>query len=298
VLSDHGSLALYAEALGKPVILAGRESAVTVPGSAAAQLAAEARIWDPDADPRAQLEAARREAARREAARREAARLGSAQRESPRPEPARLESTRPSPKRDPIADCAPKLRALIYELLKLDEPPAPAAFDPVMAPPAHDVPVPAWVVGVDPGPDGVHVERYPDLATGDPHPALPYRHVVADIRTASLTQLESAAVILTDAPVESAAVQVTPFPGGCVVHAGGSRYVLRFLPDALRVAPDALRVVPDDPATAPPTGNYPAPDVDPAILGSLAYVRLRTSGTIPELDTLLVGGRTVTVARD
>ncbi|WP_433532157.1 hypothetical protein ACQPYA_08965 [Micromonospora sp. CA-263727] len=264
VISDHGSLALYAAALDKPVVLVGRGSAVTVPGSAAARLAATAPVWDLDERPRQQLDAV-------------------------------IDQHEPGIHGQVInllaepdlhgEDCARRLRRLLYGLLRLEEPPATATFGPVVAP-AMSVPaVPATVVGAEIQRDGMRIERYADLGHGEPRGGLEHRHLVADLRTASLAQLCSASVVLVnDRDVWStrgwpvrAAEEMARWPqarilatvvdeASCVVWADGQVTLLRA----------------DEP-------------LDPIVLASLAYLRLTTLGRIPAEDSVHLGRRAIGV---
>jgi hypothetical protein len=262
VISDHGSLAVYATALDRPVILAGRGSAVTVPGSAAAALAATAPVWDPDADYRGQLEAA----------------IGA---HTPAVRDLVVDLFV-----DPEADCAARLRTLVYRLLRLAEPAAPASFGPVPAPAIGGGAVPAWVAGARAWSGGVRIERYPDLGTGDPHDGLPGRHLVADLRTADLASVGSAAVVVSD-----------------LGAAGSMRRWAERAPLELRRWPQAtmLATAVDDTSCAVWTRDgllmLRADDlIDPIVLASLAYVRLAGAGRVPAEDRLYLGDRVIVVA--
>ncbi|MER6993758.1 hypothetical protein ABT337_32485 [Saccharopolyspora hirsuta] len=102
VITDHGSLALYAAALGKPLLLAAFGNTEVVPNSPMALLGARARRLDPTADIRPQVEAAT-----------------------------------PLPDHQQLADLTfetnphERLRGLIYRHLELPEPPWPARPEPV-----------------------------------------------------------------------------------------------------------------------------------------------------------------------
>ncbi|RFS43543.1 hypothetical protein D0Q02_27110 [Micromonospora craniellae] len=264
VISDHGSLALYAAALDKPVVLAGRGSAVTVPGSAAALLAETAPVWDVDQRPRDQIDAAIDQYG------------------------AGVHGQVMDLLAEPDAhgeDCARRLRRLVYGLLRLKEPADPAMFGPVVAPAVSEPAIPATVVGAAIQRDGVRIERYADLGHGEPRGGLEYRHLVADLRTASLAQLCSASVVVVDDhavwstkgwPVR-AAEEVARWPQAsvlatvvdetsCAVWAGGRVTVLHA----------------DEP-------------VDPIVLASLAYVRLTMLGRLPGEDRVHLGRRIIGV---
>jgi hypothetical protein len=201
VLADHGSLALYAALLGKPVLLAGRDSAVTVPGSAAAVLAGSAPVWDPSRPVREQL--------------------------GTPPDPVLAGRLRGLLVEN--TDVAHRLRALIYRELRLSEPAGPAAFEPVVPPPLAEVTPPALVAGGKILDDGVRVERYPDLGHGDPHPGLGHRHVVAHADTASLTQLDAATIAVTPDPPARANLMTAQRigPSACAVRVAGRTLRLR-----------------------------------------------------------------------
>jgi hypothetical protein len=265
VISDHGSMGLYATALGKPVVLAGRGSAVTVPGSAAAVLADAAPVWDAAADPRQQLETV-------------------------------IRGHSPTVRQqvtdllvDPSMDAdgtARRLRELVYGLLDLAEPAIPAAFAPVAVPVMPLSPVPAWVVGATLLPDGVRIERYPDLGAGPPHAGLAYRHLVADACTAGLAQMDAAAIVVTDHNtagsvrrwLEQAPEQLAFWPQATVLATAVDQWSC-----AIWTAVGQLILTVDDP-------------IDPVLLASLAYVRLATGGHVPERDRLYLGDRAIVVA--
>jgi len=265
VISDHGSLAVYATVLDKPVILAGCGSAATVPGTAADELVAGAPRWEPDSDPRAQIDAVigRRDRTLRD---RVAGLL-----------------------MDPTVDGAQRLRSLMYRLLKLAEPAASAAFGPVTSPHVDLGPVPTWVVGVDVDPDGVRVVRFPDLGFGDPHSGLAHRHLVADIRTADFAQISSASVVVADYRAagslrrwsEDARREFDRWPQATIL--------------AAEVSPTSCAVSTRDGQLTVLTADAP---LDPTILASLAYARLAVAGRIPPQDALHIGGRTISVAAE
>jgi hypothetical protein len=248
VIADHGSLALYATLLGKPVLLAGRDSPVTVPGSAAAVLAAAAPVWDPGMSARDQLAA--------------------------EPDPGLQARVRGLLVGN--TDVASRLRALIYRLLKLDEPGTPAGFEPVGEPATAEVTPPALVVGAEVLADGVRIERHPDLGYGDPHPGRGHRHLVANLRTASLTQVGAAAVGVTgDSPEQ------TGLP-----HLAMTAQVTGSATCAIRLPGELLHLRGD------------TSDFDPLTLASLAHVRLTTSGGVPRRDRLYLGNRAIDVIRE
>jgi hypothetical protein len=265
VISDHGSMGVYAAALGKPVVLAGRGSAVTVPGSAASVLAVVAPIWDAAADPRRQLETVIRE--HRPAVRQE------------------VMDVLVDPSLD-AGGTARRLREVVYQLLGLAEPAMPAAFAPVAVPALPSSSAPAWVAGARLRPDGIGVERYPDLSAGPAHTGLAYRHLVADARTASLAQMNAAAVVVTDYRAagsvrrwrEQASEQLAFWPQATVLAGPVDQWSC-----AIRTAQGQVMLTVEEP-------------VDPVLLASLAYVRLVTGGQVPARDRLFLGDRAIEVA--
>ncbi|MDG4798423.1 hypothetical protein [Micromonospora sp. WMMD1082] len=265
VVSDHGSLALYAAALDTPVVLVGRGSAVTVPGSAAALLAKTAPVWDVDQQPRDQIDT-----------------VLDQHRSGVHGQVMDL-LAEPDPHGE---DCARRLRRVVYGLLRLEQPTTGATFGPVV-PPAVSMPaIPATVVGAAVQRDGVRIERYADLGHGEPRGGLEHRHLVADLRTASLAQLCAASVVVVDERAAwstkgwptRAADEVARWPQArvlatvvdemsCAIWAGGQVTLLRA----------------DEP-------------LDPIVLASLAYVRLTTLDRIPAEDRVHLGRRVIRVA--
>ncbi|WP_344678979.1 hypothetical protein [Saccharopolyspora taberi] len=104
VVSDHGSLALYAAALGIPFLLAEFGTDEIVPGTPAARLADRAAWLDPTADLRAQVDAARPVAGHEELA---------------------------SDAFSPIGRSAERLREAIYDAIGLPLPGWPVRAEPV-----------------------------------------------------------------------------------------------------------------------------------------------------------------------
>ncbi|MDA3650002.1 hypothetical protein LZ318_02535 [Saccharopolyspora indica] len=102
VISDHGSLALYAAALGKPLLLAAFGDAEVVPDSPMALLGDRAQRLDPAGDLRAQIDAA-----------------------TPIPDHHELAD------RTFAGNSPQRLRELVYHWLELPEPPWPARPEPV-----------------------------------------------------------------------------------------------------------------------------------------------------------------------
>jgi hypothetical protein len=262
VVSDHGSLALYAAALDKPLLMAGGDSPTTVPGSASAVLAAATTGLDRERDLRQQLDA-------------------SLAGYRPGTHDAVVRSTVDAPEQ-----CAQRLRPLIYQLLRLTEPLDDPAFAPVPAPDVVPVSAPTMVVGADLQADGVRLQRFPDLGRGAPHDDLHHRHIVADLRRATVGQLAGAAILTTgyDGPrgrwVRNADAQLSQWPQATIVAAA--------------VNADTCLVRTRD-IVASLNADEGA-GVDPLLLASLAYTRLRTNGRLPATDRLWVGGSAISVA--
>ncbi|ALG06272.1 hypothetical protein AOZ06_04405 [Kibdelosporangium phytohabitans] len=168
VISDSGSLALYAAALDKPILLTGT-SATSVPNSPIVALHSLAPRVDPDRPLRGQLEVA-------------------------------MGDHIPGMYAD-IVDrsanyqtrSAHRLRPLLYRLMNLAEPTDEAAFPPIPGFRADNPPVAAFVAGVDSTADGLGLSRYPAMSVGEPE--LSYRHVAAHVDHATVTELDGATVL-------------------------------------------------------------------------------------------------------
>ncbi|MEJ3749533.1 hypothetical protein WEI85_40525 [Actinomycetes bacterium KLBMP 9797] len=256
VLSDEGSLSLYAAALDKPLLLApGGGSPTTVPGSALAWLGATAPRLDPGRDLRRQIDA-------------------TIDRHDPGVADTARAATFDAPGR-----CATRLRPLIYRLIDLPEPSGEPAFAPIPAPDATAERVPAHVVGASTSDDDVTVVRYPDLPTGDAPDDLDHRHLVADIATATAAQVGAATIIVTDREADAPEL-LTRWPAALLVAVAPDPHTCRI---HTRTLTGTLRL----------TGL--ASDVDPVVLASLAHVRLRSGGTLSPRDQLRVGDRVIPV---
>jgi hypothetical protein len=171
VLADHGSTALYAAALNKPLLLVAGGSRATVTGSDTAELRRVTAGLDGDGDLLGQIQAVLRE-----------------------PSPELPAVSLPPPGTD-------ALRALLYELLALS-PPAPAELPPFPAPEPQSFGLGALIAGATIGPEHVTVVRYPDIRAGVPHDTLDHRHLVADPAAATISQV-AAASVLRLAPVDA-----------------------------------------------------------------------------------------------
>ncbi|MEV0065942.1 hypothetical protein [Amycolatopsis sp. NPDC050768] len=166
VVSDCGSMPLYATAAGVPVVMASPVADTVVAGSPLADLVARAPRLDerPLAD-----------------------QLAAAITNGPIDGPAAEAVEYPG-------KCAELLRALLYDLLDLPEPARPAAFPPVDDPtPEFQTPAALRVSVQADGADLV-VRRFPAAVPqlGGP---LPGQHVVAHAELATLAELEGAAVV-------------------------------------------------------------------------------------------------------
>lgn len=190
VLSDHGSLAVYAAALGRPLLLAPRAGAVTVPGSASAGLAGRARRIDPRSALREQIDAAAA--------------------------PPLSDEAAGSP-----STTAARLRELMYAMLRLPEPTHPAAF-PLVSPPAGEAGShPVLIAGAVPGTGAVAVQRFAAIDDGT-GADLAYRHVVADLDRAALDDVGAAHILLTrDTDEDEARRLLAEWPRAVLVAEAG-----------------------------------------------------------------------------
>ncbi|GAB3575892.1 hypothetical protein GCM10027445_39050 [Amycolatopsis endophytica] len=161
VITDEGSLALYAASVRAPLLLGGTRAATTVPGSPLAELAAAAPRL-PAGSPRHAIETVANDFS------------GIAQRAVDLP-----------------GKCAETLRRLLYDHLRLPEPDTAAAFPAADTPEPSTRPVTAFVAGGRPG----EVMRFP--ASVPRHP-LPGQHVVAHETDAELAELDGAAIVYND----------------------------------------------------------------------------------------------------
>jgi hypothetical protein len=259
VVADHGSLAVYAAALSRPLLLAPRPSSTTVPRSASAALAEQAPRLDPRRPLRAQIEAA-----------------------GPR---VVSDDAVHSP-----GTAAARLRELLYEMLHLREPPLSAAFTPVPVPPPDTTSAAVLIAGAEAGPpaascprgdaDEVAVARFVP-STAPVSAGLAGQHVVADVDRAGLDALGAATVLLV----------------GDVDRAGADRLLAEW-PRAALIADadrDGCRVWTRDAAVRL---RGPLEGVDPAVLASFAYLRLRSDGALPQRGVLRIGDRVIAVAAD
>ncbi|WP_459159773.1 hypothetical protein [Salinifilum ghardaiensis] len=268
VISDEGSVALYAAAADKPLLLAGTPSASTVPGTPLAALAAKTPSLDFHAPLREQVDQAVREHA-----------------------PGEHEAIASSAVAH-SGESAPRIRKALYRTLELPEPAADPVFPPV-PPPGPEYSTPAVLVaGGTLSAARAALTRHPATDAGRaPHEHLDHRHLVADVHRADRRHLESASVLLLRLE-----------PGGTEQFDGVARSALARWPhaDTAAAAVDGttcLVAVRGGPTvTMALHGQAPAPD--PLVLASLVHVRMRRDGTLPARDELHLGERVlhVTVA--
>ncbi|WP_436535502.1 hypothetical protein [Actinoplanes sp. HUAS TT8] len=164
VLTDFGSLGVYAAALDKPLLLSPHASPTTVPGSPAEALARHAPALDQSAGLRGQVDAAIRSHLPRQYAPLTASAI------------------------DDPGSTAARLRSLLYEMMALDEPPHAAEFTPVPVPARQPTPPVAMVVSAEVSETLVSMVRYPAV-TG--HAG----HLVADLDRARLDQVAAATIL-------------------------------------------------------------------------------------------------------
>ncbi|MDP9795391.1 hypothetical protein J2S43_003903 [Catenuloplanes nepalensis] len=178
VVSDAGSLSLYAALLGKPLLLTPGGPTV-VPDTAIADLLTTAPRLAPDRDLLPQIKTIPHGYA-------------------------------VPPAVDTPGTCAPRLRSLIYRLLDLAEPATPAELPPPPAPVSTDSAISAYVVDA-PITDGIaSLRRFPATLPSPPErePA-DHRHTLADLRHATHGQLAGATIIHTASRHDAAALLAT-----------------------------------------------------------------------------------------
>ena len=185
LISDEGSLALYAAALDLPILLIDDTGAKTVTGSPLAQLAKLAPRFDPSrGDFAAQITAA-------------------------------LRDHRPGRWAQAVSGAvthAEVLRPLLYELLRLSEPDDAPRMRPVGVPTAAPHRVASMVVGATADTHILTLRRLPAA----PAAPLPHQHLVADVELASYRELAAASVLLTTG-AERAAALLAQWPRAEVV---------------------------------------------------------------------------------
>jgi hypothetical protein len=271
VVSDSGSLSVYAAALDRPVLLAPNRSVTTVPGSAADVLERYAPRLDRQRGLRGQLDASI------------AGHL-----------PGRYDQVAALAVDAPDRS-ASRLRSLLYELLQLAEPPDTAAFPAVPVPAREPQAATTMIVSADASDAEVTVIRYPGIdgsGAGDEldyrHLAadlegarLDYQHLVADLERARLDQVGAAGILRTgDGDPDDAAELLRRWPRASVVAAAGGADTCRLW---TRSAALVVRA---------PVSRL---GIDVTVLASWAYVRLRRDGAVPARDRLRLGGHLIDV---
>ncbi|MDT0310455.1 hypothetical protein RM780_26415 [Streptomyces sp. DSM 44917] len=267
VLGDHGSVTLYAAALGRPVLLAafGEES---VPGTAMDALGRGATALDPAKGLREQIE---NERARH------------------RPEVA--EELAGLAFRHPGMALA-RLRSAVYGLLDLAQPPAPVRRPPAFADPApqrhRDT---AQVIGSvllqEAGAWVIEVRRFPAAARpGREESDRSFSHLVSDLADGGRAWAESASVVTRGDPASSAeeserrVAEIRHGYPGCALAAAR-------LPDG------GVLLLTRDGRTVRAAGKG-GPD-DPAVLSAVAYVCLRAGLPMAGTFGVRLGGRALEV---
>ncbi|MFB9908404.1 hypothetical protein [Allokutzneria oryzae] len=202
VIGDHGSLALYATAMGVPVLLGAFADSEIAPGSPMAELGALAARLDHDRPIRPQLDdlVAWQDVARRTF--------------------------------DQRGEAAARLRRLMYRLLGLDEPATPAELPALPSPVPRLAEPPSYFVASR-CLDGniVELERFP---THELVSELPGRHIVAT-REAGLRQLQAAGVLLLPEDADPARWLAEHPACGVVGVVTGPRTCLVWLRDGRRL---------------------------------------------------------------
>ncbi|MCX5389232.1 hypothetical protein [Streptomyces sp. NBC_00094] len=249
VVGDHGSVTLYGAALGRPVLLAAFGSD-SVPGTAAEVLGRHAPRLDPRRDPRPQVEAASEPVAR--AAYGDVAELAFS-------EPGRALG---------------RLRAALYELLRLPEPSSGPPPVRTLAPVRLTAePVTSWQVRTrvseGAGASGrvvVEVERIPSAVATDPSAPESdglFVHLACTEAERDLRIVESASVVLAAAPAPAVAAalrwigETLAARPGCLAAAVslGSGGHLVGLRDGRIVETATTRPTSASPRTADPDGG-------------------------------------------
>ncbi|GAA2100943.1 hypothetical protein GCM10009801_73800 [Streptomyces albiaxialis] len=270
VVGDHGSVTLYGAALGRPVALAayGQDA---VPGTAGARLARLAPRFDPERGPLRQVQHVLR-----------------AHAEDPgRYAPVATDAF------DAPGTALARLRDAVYELLRLDPPPAAPQEPLALTPP--DVPataVASWIVTTrarteDDGRSAVSVRRVPAAVAGEygedeseDESGGRFTHLaVRPDEERDLRLVESASVLVGSSPAPTAGAArrwahatLDRWPGGLLAAtalSSGDRLV------ALRDGRAVLVSYEDD---------HPA-DADPGAAAAVVYSRLR-AGDAPDGGTV------------
>ncbi|MDI2129233.1 hypothetical protein [Yinghuangia seranimata] len=210
VVGDHGSVTLYAAALGRPVLLAGFDPGEVTGDSPMAELARKAPVLASGPGLREHVEDALRN-----------------------PPPVRTDWF------DNVDGAHAALRTVLYDVLGLAEPPGPAAVYAVARPEARIEPVHTHRVHahVEPGSGVVRIERFPARLADPYEVGAGLRHLVSDVEEPVLGAVQSADVLLHRGPAapDWAARALADHPGarfaavvaqGCDIRTrGGARIV-------------------------------------------------------------------------
>ncbi|WP_139320734.1 hypothetical protein [Saccharomonospora sp. CUA-673] len=261
VVSDLGSLSVYAAAADTPMLLAAGGTSTVAAGSAAAELAATAPRLDPAAPLRPQVDDARAAY-----------------------DPGRFRGLVDRTVDGP-GSSMPRIRSLLYSVLGLSEPDDPVEADPVPCPdpePSHPA---ALRVGAVVTGDGVAVSRFPSPGDSSAGSAgLDHWHRTADPERARMSEVDAATILyLPDGPdpADRAARALATWPSARLVAAvTGARSCTVY---ARGHAPVVLTL--DEP-------------VDPLLAASLVHVVRTTRGELRERELLFVGDRRVVVSVD
>lgn len=257
VVTDFGSLGLYAAALDKPVLLSPRRSPTTVPGSPADELARQAPQLDRDAVLRDQIDAVIRSHV-----------------------PGRYDEVSAAAVHAP-RQTAERLRSLLYQQMSLDEPGHFAEFPPVPMPAAqHGTPT-AMLVGAEATDSLVTLVRHPSIAGHDVLDGLGFRHLVVEQDRARLDQVGAADVLVVHADdLDEVAAEPRRWPHAELIAA-------RTGPVTCTVRTRTGGFVLHAPAGQP--------GIDVTALASWAYVRLLRNRKLPAHDLLRLGARVIDV---
>jgi hypothetical protein len=200
VVSDFGSIPLYAAALDKPLLLATDPSETTVADSPMEAMTSRVARLDPTRPLAQQI-------------------IAACHGHTPGiHEPIIKQAV------EHVGESASLTRTLLYKLMNLPEPSDPPAFDPVPDPEFDRVHIGAYIVGGRLSNEIFSVVRFPA-----PHDALDldYTHVAADIHHATLQQLEGASVLYVTTSDDTAAalrlwrgaiLTATAIGRSCLIH--------------------------------------------------------------------------------
>ncbi|MEU6560868.1 hypothetical protein [Nocardia nova] len=260
VVSDQSSLALYAAALRKPLLLTDGDATHTVAGSPLAELSATTDRLDPDDNPGPRLRA--------------------------------LAETTPPVHRqaviaagvDEIGGSARIVRGLLYRLLDLRDPDPGADYGPAPKPQHRTISWSALVATATEHDGTLHIRRIPALRHGYPADRDDFRHLVACLDTAQMTEVAAAAIIVCGHIDDR-------------TFAESARNLLREWPKArLIAARDRLGhcLIRYDGGTLTASADDPTGDFDPTLLASAVYVRVLRNRAPTGPGRLAIGGDTVT----